>query len=108
MKEKDLELLILRWLNKQPYTFAFKVETSGYYDKKLKKFRKRNNPFCFKGTSDIIGCKNGRFFAIEVKLGYNKPTLHQLAFLECVEKEGYAKPLVAYSLEDVISFFDSV
>ena len=34
------------------------------------------------GVSDIVGCYKGKFFAIELKVGYNKPTQHQINYLD--------------------------
>lgn len=54
-----------------------------------------------KGGSDIIGIhKNGKFLAVECKIGKNKPTMAQTEFLEEVEaRNGIA--LIAYDLEDL-------
>lgn len=67
MTEKLLESQILTWLNYQPETFAFKINTVGIYDVKKQCFRKNRNPFVHCGTSDILGIHHGQFFAIEVK-----------------------------------------
>jgi len=40
------------------------------------------------GTSDIIGLIDGRFIAIECKIGDNKPTPSQHSFLELVYSLG--------------------
>lgn len=40
------------------------------------------------GTSDILACAAGRFFAIEVKAGSNKPTALQVRALMAVEAAG--------------------
>lgn len=60
------------------------------------------------GWPDIIGCTNhtetlsaGRFFGIEVKTGYNKPTEAQLRILNNIKENG-GLSLVAYSVDDVI------
>jgi penicillin-binding protein-related factor A (putative recombinase) len=55
-----------------------------------------------KGTSDIIGCLHGRYFAIEAKIKPNKPTLDQKIFLDKVSEAG-GIAIVAYSLDDVDS-----
>lgn len=53
------------------------------------------------GTADITGCsKDGRFLAVECKIGKNKPTDLQNAYLEEVKKRG-GIAIVAYSLDDV-------
>jgi hypothetical protein len=54
------------------------------------------------GTADITGCsKDGRFLAVECKIGKNKTTDLQNAYLEEVKKRG-GIARVAYSLDDVI------
>lgn len=54
-----------------------------------------------KGGSDIIGIsKSGHFIAVECKIGRNKPTELQLAFLaEIGNRRGYA--CVAYTTDDI-------
>lgn len=55
------------------------------------------------GTADITGCSSaGRFIAIECKIGKNKPTDLQNAYLEEVRKRG-GIAVVAYSLDDVMN-----
>jgi len=53
------------------------------------------------GVSDIIGCHEGRFFAIEVKVPGRKPTPDQEAFLKDVEQAG-GIAIVAYGFDDVV------
>jgi hypothetical protein len=53
------------------------------------------------GTADITGCsKDGKFIAVECKIGKNKPTELQYAYLEEIKKRG-GIVRVAYSLDDV-------
>lgn len=53
------------------------------------------------GTADITGIsKDGRFLAVECKIGRNKPTELQNAYLEEIRKRG-GIAVVAYSLDDV-------
>ena len=40
------------------------------------------------GVPDIVGCINGRFFAIECKAGNNKPTALQDREMRCIEDAG--------------------
>lgn len=58
----------------------------------------------FKGASDIIGIhKDGRFLAVECKVGKNKPTPQQDEFIRRVQElGGYA--YVVYSIEDLAKF----
>jgi penicillin-binding protein-related factor A (putative recombinase) len=88
MSEKDLENRILDWLNSLDKCFAFKINTTGVYDPKKKVFRKNNGKHLHNGTSDIIGEIDGRFFAIEVKYGYNKPSENQIKFIERIKDNG--------------------
>ena len=55
-----------------------------------------------KGVSDLIGCipPAGRFLAVEVKYGKNKPTKDQRHFLDLITETG-GLAIVAYSIEDV-------
>ena len=87
-KEKDLEHRILDWLNSLLKCFAFKINTTGVYDAKRKVWRKNNSKHIHKGTPDILGEIDGRFFAIEVKAGYNKPSQDQVKFLDRIQKNG--------------------
>lgn len=53
------------------------------------------------GISDVIGFTGtGKFIAVELKVGTNKPTEHQQNFLAEVRKRG-GIAIVAYSLDDV-------
>lgn len=53
-----------------------------------------------KGVSDIIGCINGKFFAIEVKVLGGLPTDHQINFMAAVRSAG-GIAFVAYGIEEV-------
>lgn len=53
-----------------------------------------------KGTSDVIGCYRGRYFAIEAKVAPNKTTAAQDNFLEKVRAAG-GIACVAYNLDDI-------
>jgi hypothetical protein len=105
--EKKLESQILDWLNFQPKTFAFKVNTVGIFDREKNVFRKNLNPHVHRGTSDIIGVTDGRFFAIEVKLKGRKLNEFQTTFLVNVKRKGGVS-LVAHSLDEVIGFMSIV
>jgi hypothetical protein len=65
--ERFVEDAVLQYLNALPGCFAFKVKTGGYFDPKRKTFRKDASRWLIPGTSDIIGCYDGKFFAMEVK-----------------------------------------
>lgn len=75
-------------------------------------FLRSNGIFCWKhwqggynmhlaGIPDIIGIHHGRFLGIEVKVGKNKLTKKQRAWIDSIKKEG-GLAFVAYSIDDVI------
>ena len=116
MTEKQIETSILTYLNHQPNTLAFKINTTGVFDPTRKVFRKNKNPFIIPGCSDILGLHAGRFFAIEVKtpqaykrivksLTLPPSDMRQKAFLEKVSHRG-GLSLLAYSLDQVIEWFE--
>lgn len=105
--EKQIEKLILTWLNLQKNVMAFKVNTVGIFDVKKGIFRKNKNPFVHLGTSDIIGVCNGTFFCIEVKTPkrLREVTENQIRFINHVKQcGGYG--FVATSLEQVERFIN--
>ncbi len=54
------------------------------------------------GTSDIIGMmRDGRFLAVEVKAGKNKPTQLQQEFVDQVNEDG-GLAFVVWSVDDCI------
>jgi hypothetical protein len=96
MSEKQIEHLIIAWLNAQPGCFAFKQDVQARYDRKISAFRKlaRNVP---RGGADILFVMNGRFGAFEVKrkrafnAAIKNPDSHvlrQYSFLERVNACG--------------------
>lgn len=46
------------------------------------------------GVPDIVGCYNGRFFAIECKAGTNKPTALQQKNIDAIKASGGAAIVV--------------
>jgi len=86
--EKELETRILDWLNSIEDCFAFKVNNTGIFDTKKKVFRKNKNPHIHNGISDILINYQGRFGAIEVKAGYNKPSINQTKFMSRIIDNG--------------------
>ena len=64
-------------------------------------FKHWGGPMGEKGVSDIIGCKDGRFLAIEIKTAAGRVTPHQQRFIDRVNAAG-GIGFVARSLEDVI------
>jgi len=52
------------------------------------------------GVPDILACYKGKFYGIEVKVGYNKTSGLQDANLQMIRRSG-GIAIVAYNLEDV-------
>jgi penicillin-binding protein-related factor A (putative recombinase) len=107
MTEKELESSILDYLNSLPEVFAFKVQTTGIYDPVRKIMRTIKNKHLHKGTSDIIGVKDGKFFALEVKLPKKNPTDYQNDFLaRILHAKGYAT--IVRSLNDAVQIIKAL
>ena len=105
--EKDIESIILDWINKHRHGFAFKVNTVGIYDPTKKVYR---NPgkFTLKGTADILGIFKEKPLAIEVKKHSGKLSVEQKAFLKKWQAMG-GIAFVTYSLDEVkryLEYFD--
>ena len=62
-------------------------------------------PMGEKGVSDVIGCHNGQFIAIEIKSGKGRVTPYQQRFIDRVNDAG-GLAFVARSLQDVIDNLD--
>lgn len=105
--EREIERSILAWLNYQPKTKAWKNKSIGTFDPTRKVFRRSNDPFSQKGTSDILGIWSGKMLCIEVKSAKGRITPEQKQFLSEMASLG-ALCLVARSLEDVIAVFDAL
>lgn len=65
--EGEITAAALRWLNRQPRTYAWKLHSS---------------PLGQTGHPDIDACVNGRAVKIEMKRPGQKPTAHQLGRLQ--------------------------
>lgn len=100
MAEKDIENAILAYLHYNK-VFAWKNQSTGIYDPRLKTFRRINNPFHIKGVPDILGIFKGRPLAIEVKSKGNYPSPEQKAFMERFRANG-GVCFIARSVDDVI------
>lgn len=83
--EKSIVNSILKYLKAQPGCFVWK-EHGGQYGTA--------------GIPDIICCKDGQFFAFEVKRPGNKPTKLQNETIKDIRAAG-GRAFVVYSLEDV-------
>lgn len=105
-KEKIIENDILTWLNYQGGVFAFKVNTSGFYDTKRGVFRKNLSPFLIPGTPDIFCVFNIRDIPVavfmEVKSSKGKQSENQKHFEQVVAHHG-GFYYVVRSIEDAES-----
>ena len=88
MKESQLQKKILRYLSQLEGCECFKIISANKA-----------------GVADIVCCYRGKFVAIEVKVGSNKPTALQERFLERIKEAG-GVAIVAYDLDDVKGLFD--
>ena len=75
--ETVIETEILDWLVTLEKCTAVKL-----YNGAGRGTKKRNTKHRPLGIPDIVGVYDSRFFAIEVKAGYNKPSDHQIKFIE--------------------------
>ena len=104
MKEKDIQIQIVRYLNLKKMGHFFTVDNKGTFDPKKKVFRKRGKDAMPKGVSDILGvCADGVFCAIEVKTPQRRSqvTPDQENFLKRVAGHG-GRSGVATSLDEAI------
>ena len=96
--EKNIQKGIIDYLRWNKY-IAVKFNASIFVGSREKEGRFIKSPQV--GVSDILFCSpQGRFGAIEVKAGKNKPTKAQEDFLEEVRKRG-GIVILAYSVKDV-------
>ena len=58
-----------------------------------------------KGVSDLLGCYQGRFMALEVKTAAGKASPEQIKFIEDVNKNGGIAGVVR-SIDDVVELLD--
>ena len=86
-KEIQLQKQIVEWLNYQGhFVWRTNVGLAFYYAPTGQKRAFRSG---FKGLADIVGIlRDGRFLAIECKVGTNKPTDNQKDFLQEVVSRG--------------------
>jgi penicillin-binding protein-related factor A (putative recombinase) len=99
--ERDIERAILTWLSYQPECKVWKNKSTGTYDPVRKAFRRSNDKFSQKGTSDILGIWQGRMLCIEVKSAKGRLSPEQRQFLHEMSSLG-AFCMVARSLQDVV------
>jgi len=79
--------------------YCWKNSTVGIYNPKSGGYIPSNA----KGVSDILGIlPGGRFLAIEVKRPGGRPSEHQTAFIQEINRHG-GVAFIAYSIEDLIT-----
>jgi len=102
MKEKEIENAILQYLSLAYISNGvfFKNQSVGIFDRNKGVFRRPMNRYHIKGSSDILGCVDGRFIAIEVKGAKGRLSLHQKEFLNNINEKG-GLAFVARSINDV-------
>lgn len=100
--EKQIEQMILKYLTARGI-FCWKVDSVGYFDQKLKIWRKPSNPFRILGVPDINGIYKGAPFYIEVKTKTGVASKEQKAFIMRAQAEG-AIAFIARSVEDVQNY----
>ncbi len=76
---------VISWLNFRPDCFAFRINSQGQYDQKLKRYRKGGTR---KGLPDIVASIRGQFYGIEVKFGRDKVSEDQVKILKETQNGG--------------------
>ena len=104
--EKQIESLILEYLEWIPGAVFWKVDTTGVYDEKKGVYRKKKSEFRYKGVPDIIGFYRNQFVAIEVKTPQRRKqtTEDQDFFISTANEQGQLA-FVATCIEDVKKAF---
>lgn len=97
--EKDIQKLILDWLQMQKKTYVWRQNSGAMYAES-KTGRHGFKTASVKGVSDIIGIWQGMPIAIEVKRPGEKPTENQQEFMENFARAGGIS-ICAHSLEEV-------
>jgi len=81
-----------------------RINSTGLYDPRLGKYRPSGAK---KGVSDIIGIKNGKFIAIEIKVGRDKMRSDQLKYKAEVEDSGGVY-LIVHSFDDFLNQINEI
>lgn len=102
MKEQEIQLAVSDYLEYSGY-LVIKINNVGIYNQRTGSYI----PPRQKGIADLIACKNGRFYAFEVKMPKGKLTEYQELFLEEVKRRGGIAGVVT-SIDDVIEILKKV
>lgn len=86
--------------------FFWKNPSAGYFDAKLKRFRKHRNPYTRNGVPDIIVILDGKFIGLELKTRTGRQSDAQKDFEILLKKHGGHYHLVR-SVKDVEALFPS-
>lgn len=100
--ENQIEQQILDYL-KAKGIFAWKNPRAGYYDAKIRRFRKHTSKHAINGVSDIIAVHQGKAIFIEVKKKGGVVSDDQKRFIENAQNSG-GIAFVARSVEDVYRY----
>lgn len=77
MVEKDLQTQCLKYVKK--------LQTNGY---PIIAINQHGSAFSSRGVPDLLICAKGKFIAVELKVGNNKPTPLQADYLERIRCAG--------------------
>tara|TARA_B100000519_G_scaffold3813_2_gene3742 strand:- start:1347 stop:1691 length:345 start_codon:yes stop_codon:yes gene_type:complete len=107
MKEYELQKAVCKYLDLQGYLYCSTM--GGQYQKYHSQRNKAKATGYKKGIPDIIiyepiGKWHG--LAIELKVGYNKPTQHQWYWNEQLNKRGYISE-ICYDLDTAIAVIET-
>lgn len=85
--ERDIERQCGGWLQANGI-FFFKVVQNGYYDGRIKRFRRHASPYFMRGVSDFICVLNGKVIFLELKTKRGQQSSDQKIFAERARKSG--------------------
>jgi len=108
ISEKAIETAILKYLEYRRGGYFFKLNNTGIYDPKTKRFRKPQK-YDVLGKSDIMGVYRGVFVALEVKTPKTRKRVsdHQRLFLNNIKRNGGTSGVVC-SVEEVKVILDEL
>ncbi len=101
--EAQIELSVCHWLRVRGI-FFWKQPQSGFFDSRVKRFRKQASPYAMNGCPDIICIYNGLFVGLELKSPKGKQSDSQLEFQRRVEAANGVYEVVR-SIEDAAAVF---
>lgn len=102
-KESEIEMAVCHYLHSRGF-FFWKNPSAGYFDAKLKRFRRHVNPYVKRGVGDIVVIVGGVFWNLEIKTKSGKQSEFQKEFQKGLEKAGGFYHLIR-SVEDLKQLF---